>query len=310
MINKVFNVITIIIVLLIIAGGLYIFFVIFGGKTGININIVYNYHWDDLEPTSFTFDPVIKSFYITDSISKVVKKYSLSEDKISYIVSLGKEGNDFGQFRQPYDIVVDKNSFIYVLDFYLSKVVKMDNYGKVIWEFGKFGNSERDLANPKGIGIDRIGFIYIADTSNNRIVKVDFDGNFGMLFGKMGKEPFQFSAPSDVAVDSKGYILVADTNNDRIQVFDSNANFITYTNYENQLRKPEKIYISDDDTIYIIAQNTIFKANINKIQKIINPFFDKNRYKIVDVLKWADKLYILYFDIRSKKGGIKIQNEN
>ncbi|MCS7165234.1 MAG: NHL repeat-containing protein [Candidatus Calescibacterium sp.] len=307
MFNKVFLITNIIIIILIILGGAYIFFFIFGGKTGINIGITYNYEWEDLDPTSFAFDPILKSFYIADNFSKTVKKYSLSEEKINFVVSIGREGNGVGEFRQPFDIEVDKNNFVYVLDFYLSKLVKMDNYGKVLWEFGKFGNSEKDLANPRGIGLDKIGFIYIADTSNNRIVKIDLDGNFSMLFGKEGKEPFQFSAPSDVAVDSKGYILVADTNNDRIQIFDSNANFITYTNYENQLKKPQRIYISDDDTIYIIAQNTIIKANMNKIQKIINPFFDRKKYKIIDILKWADKLYILYFDTQSKKGGIKIK---
>lgn len=306
MFNRVFVIITIIIILLIIAGALYVFLVIFGGKTGININMTYNYQWKDMEPTSICFDPLLKSFYITDNKTKTIKKYSLNEEKITYSVSLGKEGNDVGQFRQPTDIVIDKNSFVYCLDFYLSKVVKMDNYGKVIWEFGRFGNSEKDLANPKGLGIDRIGFIYIADTSNNRIVKIDLDGNFVMLFGKAGKEPFQFSNPSDVAIDSKGYVYVCDTGNDRIQIFDSNANFITYTNYENRLKSPEKIYIYEDDTLYIIAQNVIYKANANKIIKEINPFFDKKRYKIVDVVKWTDKLYILYNDLNNNSGGIRI----
>lgn len=306
MFNRVFVIITIIIVLLIIAGLLYVFLVIFRGKTGINLNLTYNYQWKDVEPTSICFDTLLKSFYITDNKTKTIKKYSLSEEKITYSVSLGKEGNDVGQFRQPIDIVVDKNSFVYCLDFYLSKVVKMDNYGKVIWEFGRFGNSEKDLANPKGLGIDRIGFIYIADTSNNRVVKIDLEGSFVMLFGKAGKEPFQFSNPSDVAVDSKGYVYVCDTGNDRIQIFDSNANFITYTNYENRLKSPEKIYIYEDDTIYIIAQNVIYKANANKIIKEINPFFDKKRYKIVDVVKWTDKLYILYNDLNNNSGGIRI----
>ncbi|MFN4220224.1 MAG: NHL repeat-containing protein, partial [bacterium] len=188
-------------------------------------------------------------------------------------------------------------------------VVKMDSYGKVIWEFGKFGNSEKDLANPKGIGIDRIGYIYIADTSNNRIVKIDFDGNFVMLFGKAGREPFQFNSPSDVAVDSKGYLYVADTNNNRIQIFDSNANFISYTNFDNNLQEPSKIYISEDDNLYIISKNYIIKASMNKVQKIIDPFFDKKRYKIIDVFKWIDKLYILYYDNTTKKGGIKIEKD-
>lgn len=310
MFRKFFTILTVILVLLILAGGIYIFFTIFGGKIGINLNIAYNYQWDDLEPSSLALDPLLKSFYITDIKTNLIKKYSFSEDKINYVDSLGKQGNDRGEFRQPVDIIVDKNSFIYILDFYLSKVVKMDNYGKVVWEFGKFGNSEKDLANPKGIGLDKIGFLYIADTSNNRIVKIDLEGNFVMLFGKSGKEPFQFNSPSDVAVDSKGYIYVADTNNNRIQIFDSNANFITYTNFDNKLEEPTKIYISEDDLVYVISKNSIFKASMNKLQKIIEPFFDKKRYKIIDLVKWTDKLYILYFDTQTKKGGIKIQQDN
>lgn len=310
MFKKFFTLLSIILILLIIAGAIYIFFIIFQGKTGLEINIVHNYQWEDLQPTSISLDPTLKVFYITDNLSKSIKKYSFSEKNINYVDSLGKEGNDYGQFRQPFDIVVDKKNFIYILDFYLSKVVKMDNYGKVIWEFGKFGNSEKDLANPRGIGLDKIGFLYIADTSNNRIVKIDLDGNFVMLFGKLGKEPFQFNSPSDVAVDSKGYIYVADTNNNRIQIFDSNANFITYSNYDNKLKKPTKIYISEEDNIYIISENSIIKANLNKIIKTIDPFFDKKRYEIIDVVKWIDKLYILYFDSQRKAGGIRIYQDN
>jgi DNA-binding beta-propeller fold protein YncE len=310
MFGKFFKIMFVILLVLIIGAGAYIFFVIFGGKTGIKININFNYQWDDLDPTSIAFDPTLRMFCITDFKTKSVKKFSLSEDKIVYQDSIGKEGNNRGEFRQPVDIVIDKNSFIYVLDFYLSKLVKMDSYGKVLWEFGKFGNSEKDLANPKGIGIDKIGFIFIADTSNNRIIKVDLDGNFVFLFGKLGKEPMQFDSPSDVAVDSKGYIYICDTNNDRIQIFDSNLNFITYTNYQNQLKKPQKVYISDDDTLYIISENLIFKASSSKLIKIIDPFFDKKRYKLVDLVKWTDKLYILYQDNKRNQGGIKIHTDS
>jgi len=309
MFSKVFTILTIILISLVLLGAIYIFFIIFGGKTGISINLTFNYQWENLEPTAIVFDPLLRTFYITDFNKKSIKKYSLTEEKIVYQDSIGKEGNKRGEFRQPVDITIDKNSFVYVLDFYLSKVVKMDNYGKVIWEFGKFGNSENDLANPKGIGIDKIGFIFIADTSNNRIVKIDLDGNFVFLFGKMGKEPMQFDSPSDVAVDSKGYIYVCDTNNDRIQIFDSNLNFITYTNYNNQLKKPQKIYISDDDILYIVSENLIYKASSTKLIKIIEPFFDKKRYKLIDVVKWTDKLYILYQDREHNKGGIKIQTD-
>ncbi|MEN3014527.1 MAG: NHL repeat-containing protein [bacterium] len=310
MFNKIFTLLTIIIILLIIGGGLYIFFVIFGGTTSIKVSMGQNFQWQDFEPTAIALEPTIKTLFVTDNKSKSIKKFIVSEESISYSSNIGRLGNDVGEFRHPVDIAIDKNSFVYVLDFYLSKVTKMDSYGKVIWEFGKFGNAETDLANPKGLGIDRIGFLYIADSSNNRIVKIDLNGNFNMLFGKLGKEPFQFNNPSDVAVDSKGYIYVCDTNNDRIQIFDSNANFISYTNYENQLQKPEKIYISEDDSLYIIASNSIIKASSNKVLKNINPFFDRKRYQMIDILKWVDKIYILYIDKQSGKGGIKVQIEN
>ncbi|MFN4220520.1 MAG: hypothetical protein ACK4GJ_06365, partial [bacterium] len=116
MFSRFFTILTVILILLILVGAGYIFFTLFGGKIGVNLNISYNYQWENLDPSSFTFDPILKAFYITDLSTSTIKKYSLSEDKINFTDSLGKQGNNVGQFRQPMDILVDKNNFIYVLD--------------------------------------------------------------------------------------------------------------------------------------------------------------------------------------------------
>jgi len=304
MISRFYWLLMIIIFLLILIGGVYIYVVIFRGTIPIELPKTSYTEFNDLNPTSFAYDSLLKIAYITD-LKGEIKKYFVDEYNLKHIDSIGKYGNDRGQFREPCDIEVDKNNFIYVLDSYLSKLVKMDSNGKVIWEIGKFGNQETNFANPVGIGLDKIGAIYIADTKNNRITKYDLDGNFLMLFGKYGKEPSQFDEPVDISVDSKGFIYVLDKNNNRVQVFDNNANFISYNNYSIDVTKLHKIYIDEKDLIYLVSRDEIYIVNKDKILERISPFFEKTKFKIMSVFRWSDKLYILYKNDKNI-GGIKI----
>ncbi|MCX7870653.1 MAG: NHL repeat-containing protein [bacterium] len=304
MITRFYWLLIAVIFLLILIGGGYIYIVIFKGTIPIELPKTSYFEFNDLSPTSIAYDSLLKTAYVTD-LKGLIKKYSVDEFNIKYIDSIGRYGNDRGQFREPCDIEVDKNNFIYILDSYLSKLTKMDNNGKVIWEVGKFGNNETNFANPLGIGLDKLGYIYIADTKNNRIVKYDLDGNFLMLFGKMGKEPSQFDNPVDVAIDTKGFIYVLDKNNNRIQVFDSNANFISYNNYSIDISKINRIYIDEKDLIYLISDTEIYIANRERILEKITPFFEKNKFTILNVFKWVNKLYILYKNDKNI-GGIKI----
>lgn len=304
MISRFYFLLMVILLVLILLGGGYIYFVIFKGTIPMELPKVSYVEFNDLEPTSCAYDSLLKIAYITD-LKGQIKKYSINDYNIKYIDSIGKYGNDRGQFREPCDIEVDKNNFIYVLDSYLSKLSKMDSNGKVIWEIGKFGNQETNFANPLGIGLDKVGYIYIADTKNNRVVKYDLDGIFLMLFGKYGKEPSQFDKPTDVAIDTKGFIYVLDKNNNRIQIFDNNANFIHYNNYSIDITKINKIYIDEKDLIYLVSDSNIYIANKDKILEKINPFFEKSKFKILNVFRWFDKLYILYKNDKNI-GGIKI----
>ena len=302
MISKFYWLLILSIFLLIFVGGIYIYLVIFKGTLPIELPKTSYIVLNDIKPSSIAYDSLLKIVYITD-LNGQIKKYYLSDYDIKYTDSIGKYGNDRGQFRQPVDIEVDNNSFIYVLDSYLSKLSKMDSNGKVIWEVGKFGNNETNFANPLGIGLDRLGYIYIADTKNNRIVKYDLNGNFLLLFGKAGKEPSQFDNPVDVAIDTKGFVYVLDKNNNRIQIFDNNANFISYNNYFIDITKINKIYVDEKDFIYLISDDEIYIVNKERVIKKITPFFEKKKYAIISLFKWTDKIYVLY---NGSNPGIKI----
>lgn len=84
---------------------------------------------------------------------------------------------------------------------------------------------------------------------NARIAKFDQDGKFVSSFGTRGSGPGQLSGVHGIAAGQDGRIDVADRSNRRIQVFDAKG---TSIDVWPNLRQPNDIFISADDTVWVV----------------------------------------------------------
>jgi len=181
------------------------------------------------------------NIYIADMLNQVIRK--VAPDGIITTVagngSLG-EGGDGGpatqaQLGYPSSVAVDDTGNLYIVEGYISRVRKVDNYGIIKTVAGGYDSgysgdggpaTSAKLDGPEGVAIDTQGNLYIADSYNNRIRKVDTSGIITSVAGN-GAYDFNgdggpagdasLSQPRGVAVDSGGNIFIADTFNFRIR---------------------------------------------------------------------------------------------
>lgn len=131
---------------------------------------------------------------ISKSISTIESStdYSLDEWMATHSVSQRKETRIWKNVQlsqafvinksqttiyDPYDIRVDNNNNIYILDWPVQKIVKFDKNGEYVLSFGKKGNGPDEFIN-----ITDFGFVndtlYVCDPVLNKIVFFDIQGNY------------------------------------------------------------------------------------------------------------------------------------
>ena len=196
------------------------------------------------------------NIWITDCYQSKVKKY---DSQGNYLSTLGKHGNQQGEFNQPTGIAISGNE-IYVVDHLNGRVQVFNKTGAFIRQFGNnclnqpagiaIRNNETEklvyvcdsqndriaifdtegnlvksldslgLDKPWDICFDNNNNLYIADVYNNRVIELDPWLNKLLTFGIQGQEAGQFKLPQGLAVSPDGkYLYVADTHNDRLQRF-------------------------------------------------------------------------------------------
>jgi trimeric autotransporter adhesin len=182
----------------------------------------------------------VGNIYITDNGNSVVRKVTISTGKISTIA--GKPGifgysGDGGlatsaELSNPYDVAVDKNNNVYIVDSQNFAIRKIDAVTGIITTIAGSGPDNQGYAgdsgpainaklnSPQGIAVDHASNIYIADSGNHALRKVDSStGKISTLAGTGargydgdGKQATmaKLNGPSRVAVDNAGDIYIAD----------------------------------------------------------------------------------------------------
>lgn len=124
-------------------------------------------------------------------------------------------------FKNPTDMAIDSENYIYVVDSDNARIVKIDSYGNFIYEVSELKCRCTDeescthtmgsttFSQPNGIFVNSEA-IYIADTKNNRIVVLDLDGYFVREYTKPD-DPALTDYPFDVkkvAVSNRNEIYI------------------------------------------------------------------------------------------------------
>jgi sugar lactone lactonase YvrE len=134
------------------------------------------------------------------------------------------------RFSVPYDVTVDTNGNLYVIDRNNHAIRKITPAGVVTTLAGSGsmgyanGNGRAALFKfPSGIAVDQSGYVYVADTDNQVIRKINPAGEVSTIAGgSVGSTDgvgtaAKFYNPKDVAVDVAGSLYVADRSNHTVR---------------------------------------------------------------------------------------------
>jgi DNA-binding beta-propeller fold protein YncE len=186
------------------------------------------------------------------------KQLELSPDR-----TIGAEGFEEGQFRNPRDLAIAPDGTLYILDASNHRIQHMTSDGKILRVWGKFADIAQGEApggtfnDPWGITVTPDGFVYVADTWNHRIQKFTPEGDFVTMWGFNGQAetPFAFWGPRGISSDSNGNVYVTDTGNKRVVVFDGNGEYITQfgeVGFElGQFDEPVGIEVDQNKNVYV-----------------------------------------------------------
>jgi sugar lactone lactonase YvrE/Tfp pilus assembly protein PilF len=141
-------------------------------------------------------------------------------------ITIGQEGRETGQFRQPAGIVVDHAHRIYVSDTYNHRIQVFAPDGRFFQAFGMEGVHSGALLRPKGMAWGSNHLLYVADTGNHRVQAFDQSGSAVISLGGFGTQPGQFNAPEGLTVDAGQQLYIADTQNHRVQKFAPDGRFL------------------------------------------------------------------------------------
>ncbi len=130
-------------------------------------------------------------------------------------VCQGGYGTTEGQFRYPFQIAVDGDGFLAVVDVLNARLQQFHPKGKRVGRLGWFGLREGDLYRPNGIAFDTGRSLAFVSDAYFGTVTVFFHGRpLGRLRDQAGS-PLRFDTPAALAYRD-GVLYVAETGADRI----------------------------------------------------------------------------------------------
>ena len=179
-------------------------------------------------------------------------------------------------FMHPYDLVVDRFGYLWIIDRDANFIAKFTEDGKQLMTIGNKGvpgdNRSQDSFNgPTDVAIANNGDIFVTDGyTNSRIVKFDKNGKFlAIIGGTKGADIGQFNVPLRIAIDSKDELVILDRGNKRVQFWTEDGKFInqwTDLGFINPagmaMAANDTLYLSDSDgqSVKIVKDDKIIEA--------------------------------------------------
>ena len=110
--------------------------------------------------------------YVVDAFNNRIQVF---KDDGTFVAILG-DSDKIAEVHYPYDIAVDQNGDLFVVEYGAGRVSKFSRGGQLLGRYGKSGSgqSEAQFSTPWGLAIDRRrDRLYVCDTGNRRIVELE-----------------------------------------------------------------------------------------------------------------------------------------
>ncbi len=134
-----------------------------------------------------------------------------------HLICWGKRGEAKGDFQFPFQLKIDRDGYIHVVDVINGRVQVFNHQGRYFSQIGRFGLETGELYRPNGLDFYRDKYLLVSDAYRGTI-SVFWNGRIvGLLADSEGK-PVHFSAPVGLTV-WQDQLYVVDALNNRIDVF-------------------------------------------------------------------------------------------
>ncbi|EQA44160.1 NHL repeat protein [Leptospira broomii serovar Hurstbridge str. 5399] len=199
------------------------------------------------------------------------------KDTLEYYKSVNGDDLRRFRFRNPTDVAVDEEGYLYVTSFETANIVKFDANGNPVDNFK--GSLGRNLQGPTAIAV-RGKSIFVADYAGDTIYEFNTHGDYVNRFGNTGKQPGYFHGPSGIFLTREGYLFVSDMGNDRIQKVAKDGSFLQEIG-KGILRQPAGLKINSKGEIFVADKGNrrivVFDKEGNYLKEITHPALKKPR---------------------------------
>lgn len=147
-------------------------------------------------PRGVAIDPLSGAVFVADAGNfRVVKLTSDGQ----FVQAWGQAGEAPDQFQEPYDLAVEPQGSLLVLDAVAQRLLRFTLDGQFQTTFG----AELTFYRPRGLAVDAAGQLAVADTGGVRIVRLDASGS---LLGQVGGPGSDLATqqPTDAALAPSG----------------------------------------------------------------------------------------------------------
>jgi DNA-binding beta-propeller fold protein YncE len=159
---------------------------------------------DPERPTGVAIDRKRQFLYVVDSGHRTsdhkIWVYSLKGELLR---TIGRRGQDPGQFNYPTYVALDPDGFVYVADTLNFRIQKFDPEGNFVRTFGEQGDVPGTFNKIKGIAFDGFGNLYVVDSEASAVQMFNKDFQFLMYFGGPAPKIEFFEVPAPIAIEPR-----------------------------------------------------------------------------------------------------------
>lgn len=175
---------------------------------------------DDCAPVAVAVDSQGALWLIDDLHKRVVKADTSGQIELGF----GSKGRGTGKFKEPIDIAISKEGFVYVVDPGNSWVQIFNKEGLFLNVIHQ-GEGEVVMDEPVALALNSRDILHVLDRDLKKVFVYSTQGELLAQFGQEGDKAGDFDDPLDLfATDTEIFVLDGDTHN--VKVFSEKGQFL------------------------------------------------------------------------------------
>lgn len=175
-------------------------------------------------PSDVALDLAAARLYVVDAggVESQVHRVQVFDARTgAFLQSIGKRGQNDGEFNFPLQAAVAPSGKLYVVDSGNFRVQVFNPDGSFAAAFGSLGRHPGQFARPKGIATDGEGNIYVVDTAFGNVQIFNEAGQLLLFIGERAQvgSPGKYMLPAGIDIDEEGRIYLVDQFFRKVDIF-------------------------------------------------------------------------------------------